>query len=219
MDDLRRYSEATLPTPHGEFRLVVYRIADDPKDEHVAMVRGDVSGADAVLARVHSECFTGEVLGSLRCDCRDQLDRALQRIAEAGRGVVVYLRQEGRGIGLGNKVRAYALQDQGIDTVDANLALGFDADLRSYELAAEILRDLGVASVRLMTNNPAKLAGLREAGIDVAGHEAHWVESSEHSAGYLQVKKARMGHIEGLPDSIDPIDIAAAADDGDATGT
>lgn len=216
MDDLRRYSEATLPTPHGEFRLVVYRVGDDPKDEHVAMVRGQVGSAAAVLARVHSECFTGEVLHSLRCDCREQLDRALQRIAEVGRGVVVYLRQEGRGIGLGNKVRAYALQDQGIDTVDANLALGFDADLRSYELAAEILRDLGVASVRLMTNNPAKLAGLREAGIDVAGHEAHWVEPSEHSAAYLQVKKARMGHIESLPDLNDAI---AAADDGDATGT
>lgn len=217
MDDLRRYSEARLPTPYGDFRLVVYRLGNDIKDEHVAIACGDLHGRAAVLARVHSECFTGEVLGSLRCDCRAQLDRALQRIAEVGRGVVVYLRQEGRGIGLGNKVRAYALQDQGIDTVDANLALGFEPDLRSYELAAEILRDLGVASVRLMTNNPAKLAGLAEAGIDVAGHEAHWVEPCEHSAAYLNVKKARMGHIDEIPEPLEPA-AALVTDDGEVSG-
>lgn len=200
---LERYSEARLPTPHGEFRLVVYRtgqrgaagasavgVADE---EHVAMVFGDVAG-DAVLARVHSSCFTGEVLGSQRCDCRAQLDAALARIASAGRGVLVYLVQEGRGIGLGNKVRAYALQDQGVDTVDANLQLGFDPDLRSYEIAAAILRDLGVRSVRLMTNNPDKLSGLVAAGIP-ATHEPHWVDGSHEAAGYLAAKKQRLGHI------------------------
>jgi len=211
---LSRYSEARLPTPHGDFRVVVYRNPLPPTappgvdpggasvgtdggawyEEHVAMVLGDVAGED-VLTRVHSSCFTGEVLGSLRCDCRAQLDAALARIADEGRGVVVYLVQEGRGIGLGNKVRAYALQDGGADTVDANLQLGFDADLRSYDLAARILTDLGVASVRLMTNNPAKIAGLEGAGIKVAAHESHWVDAHEHAADYLEAKKAKMGHI------------------------
>jgi 3,4-dihydroxy 2-butanone 4-phosphate synthase/GTP cyclohydrolase II len=157
------------------------------------MVMGDVGGPN-VLTRVHSSCFTGEVLGSLRCDCRDQLDAALARIAEEGRGVLVYLVQEGRGIGLGNKVRAYALQDEGHDTVDANLQLGFDADLRSYDLAAAILRDLGATSVRLMTNNPAKIAGLERAGLSVTP-EPHWVGVSEHAADYVEVKKAKMGHL------------------------
>jgi GTP cyclohydrolase II len=158
------------------------------------MVMGDVTGAD-VLTRVHSSCFTGEVLGSLRCDCRAQLDAALARIGKEGRGVLVYLVQEGRGIGLGNKVRAYELQDNGHDTVDANLALGFDADHRSYDLAAGILRDLGVASVRLMTNNPSKIGGLKEAGMDVASQESHWVESTEHSESYLATKKTKLGHL------------------------
>ncbi len=205
---LQRFSEARLPTPHGEFRLVVYRtgtpgglgatavgVADE---EHVAMVMGDVSGAGGatpVLARVHSSCFTGEVLHSLRCDCREQLDAALARIAAEGRGVVVYLVQEGRGIGLGNKVRAYRLQDEGRDTVDANLELGFDVDLRSYDLAAGILRDLGVSAVRLMTNNPDKLAGLARAGVVIGAHESHWVASTAHSESYLAVKKAKLGHL------------------------
>lgn len=199
-----RYSEARLPTPHGEFRVVVYRTGQAAgagasavgvgAEEHVAMVLGDVRGGD-VLTRVHSSCFTGEVLGSLRCDCRAQLDAALERIGREGRGVVVYLVQEGRGIGLGNKVRAYQLQDEGADTVDANLQLGFDADLRSYDLAAGILADLGVTAVRLMTNNPQKINGLERAGVVVAAHESHWVGSTEHSAGYLAAKKTRLGHL------------------------
>jgi len=195
MPSLTRYAESRLPTAHGDFRLVVYR--PDPQkadEEHVAMVIGDVAGED-VLTRVHSSCFTGEVLGSQRCDCRAQLDAALARIAEEGRGVLVYLLQEGRGIGLGNKVRAYALQDEGHDTVDANLQLGFDADLRGYDLAAGILQELGVLSVRLMTNNPDKIAGLERAGIRVIAHESHWVETTEHAADYLAVKKTKMGHI------------------------
>lgn len=201
---LTRYSEARLPTPHGEFRVVVYRTGQPggveatalglAHEEHVAMVLGDVTGSD-VLTRVHSSCFTGEVLGSLRCDCGAQLDAALARIGAEGRGVLVYLVQEGRGIGLGNKVRAYQLQDEGHDTVDANLALGFGADHRSYDLAAGILRDLGVASVRLMTNNPQKIAGLESAGVVVGAHESHWVGSTSHSEGYLSVKKTRLGHI------------------------
>lgn len=201
---LTRYSEADMPTPHGTFHLVVYRLGDDPDEEHVAMVYGDVRGAQDVLCRVHSECFTSEVMGSLRCDCRHQLDRALDRIASEGCGVLVYLRQEGRGIGLGNKVRAYALQDEGVDTVEANLALGFDADLRSYEIAAAILTDLGVGAVRLMTNNPDKITGLEAAGISVVAHERHWVVANEHSADYLRVKRTKMGHIAATSDQ--PLD-------------
>src|SRR3569623_3241477 len=171
---LTRYSDARLPTPHGEFRVVVYRTGEPggvgasaiglAQEEHVAMVLGEVTGP-AVLTRVHSSCFTGEVMGSLRCDCRAQLDAALARIAREGRGVLVYLVLEGRGIGLGNKVRAYHLQGEGKDTVEANLELGFAADARSYAIAADILRDLGVTSVRLMTNNPAQRRGLEEAGM------------------------------------------------------
>ncbi len=201
---LTRYSDARLPTAHGEFRVVVYRTGAKggagasavglDHEEHVAMVMGDVTGP-GVLTRVHSSCFTGEVLGSLRCDCRAQLEAALARIAREGRGVLVYLVQEGRGIGLGNKVRAYQLRDEGHDTVEANLALGFEADLRSYDLAAGILNDLGVASVRLMTNNPKKQAGLEHAGVVVDALEPHWVGASEHNADYLQAKKLKLGHL------------------------
>ena len=194
---ITRYSEARLPTPNGEFRVVVYRTAaavGTTSEEHVAMVLGEVHG-DGVLARVHSSCFTGEVLGSLRCDCRAQLDSALEQIAKEGRGVLVYLVQEGRGIGLGNKVRAYQLQDEGHDTVDANLALGFDADLRSYDLAAGILRDLGCTSVRLMTNNPNKISGLECVGVVVDAQVPHWVDATEHSERYLAAKKDKLGHL------------------------
>jgi GTP cyclohydrolase II/3,4-dihydroxy 2-butanone 4-phosphate synthase/GTP cyclohydrolase II len=192
-----RYSEAEIPTDYGPFRVVVYRIDGNVDEEHVAIVRGDVHGAVAVPTRVHSECLTGEVFHSLKCDCREQLDKALEAIALAEKGVVVYLRQEGRGIGLGNKIRAYALQAEGKDTVEANLALGFAADLRSYDMAAAMLRDLGVASVALMTNNPDKLAGLAAAGVTVAHHVPHWVSDHEHNREYLEVKRAKLGHIEG----------------------
>ncbi|MEO8552116.1 MAG: GTP cyclohydrolase II [Kofleriaceae bacterium] len=202
---LQRYSEARLPTPFGEFRVVVYRTGQPgglgasavgmANEEHVAMVLGEVAGAD-VLARVHSSCFTGEVLGSLRCDCRAQLDAALDKIGRAGRGVVVYMVQEGRGIGLGNKVRAYELQDQGHDTVEANLELGFEADARSYDLSAQILRDLGVTSVRLMTNNPAKRRGLEEHGMTVSALEPHHAGVTEHNAHYLEAKREKMGHLK-----------------------
>ena len=195
---LIRYAEADLPTSHGPFRVYVYRDADAapdvPAEEHMAIVRGDLAGASNVLCRVHSECWTSEVLGSLKCDCRDQLDAALERVAGEGAGVIVYLRQEGRGIGLGNKIRAYALQNGGADTVEANLALGFGADERSYDLAAAILSDLGVRSVRLLTNNPLKVAGLKAAGVVVTDRIAHWVGENQYNAGYLAVKRRKMGH-------------------------
>ena len=195
---VRRYAEATVPTRAGSLIVVVYREITSEK-EHLALVAGPLAGGriaegEDVPARVHSECWTGETLGSLKCDCREQLDRALAAIEEAGRGVVVYLRQEGRGIGLGNKIKAYALQAAGADTVEANERLGFAADLRSYDLAASILRDLGVSSVALMTNNPDKCAGLEKAGIAVARRVPHWGGPNEHNREYLEVKKAKLGH-------------------------
>ncbi len=201
---LHRYSEADLPTRHGPFRLIVYRTvgrgggagkatAAEPR-EHMAIVRGDVAGRANVLGRVHSECWTSEVLGSLKCDCREQLEVALEKVAAEGTGVIIYLRQEGRGIGLGNKIRAYALQNQGVDTVEANLALGFEADSRSYDIAGAIAADLGIKSVRLMTNNPLKVQGLRDAGVDVTERVSHWVGEHQHNSGYLAVKRRKMGH-------------------------
>ena len=197
-----RYADAVVPTRVGDLRLVVYRVGEPNPlllptqyEEHMAIVRGDVRGDD-VMARVHSECWTGETLGSLKCDCRAQLDAALDAIAHEGRGLVVYLRQEGRGIGLGNKVRAYALQNEGADTVEANTALGFAADLRSYGIAAAILSDLGVRSVALMTNNPDKERGLEAAGVHVARRIPHWVGDNDTNRDYLDVKRAKLGHHE-----------------------
>jgi GTP cyclohydrolase II len=189
-----RYAEADVPTDLGAFRLVVYRDPQSPF-EHTAIVRGELRGASDVLVRVHSECFTGEVLHSLKCDCRAQLDLALQRIADAGRGAVIYLRQEGRGIGLGNKIRAYALQERGADTVDANTMLGFQPDERRYDVAAAMLRDLGVRSIALMTNNPTKVDALAAEGITVSRRVEHSVEPNVHSRDYLVTKVVRMGHL------------------------
>ncbi len=205
---LCRYAEASMPTVHGRLTTIVYREAEwasraeaPPDKEHIALLpgapllgAGKLPVAEGVLCRVHSECWTGESVGSLRCDCRDQLDRALAAMVAAQNGVLVYLRQEGRGIGLGNKIRAYALQDQGADTVEANEQLGFGADLRSYELAAAILADLGVASVRLMTNNPDKVAGLEAAGVRVVERMPHWGSDNEFNRDYLKVKQTKLGH-------------------------
>ena len=187
------YAESPLPTERGTFRVVVFR-ERRTGIEHVAMVMGDAAG-EGVLVRIHSECLTSEVLGSLKCDCRAQLDRALDLIARRGRGVLLYLRQEGRGIGLGNKIRAYALQAKGHDTYEANRLLGFPDDLRRYDIAAEMLRLLGVASVDLVTNNPQKLAALEDAGIPVRRRIALPSPANPHNIGYLEVKRARTGHL------------------------
>ena len=192
---IERYSEADVPTEYGSFRIVVYRDRRDPDVEHCAIVRGDVRGAHDLLIRVHSECFTGEVLHSLKCDCREQLDQALRLIAAKDKGAVLYLRQEGRGIGLGNKIRAYALQQQGVDTVDANLQLGFEADARKYHVATQMLSDLGVLSVSVLTNNPAKVDALRADGVAVTRRVPMSVERNQHNRDYLDTKRERMGHI------------------------
>jgi GTP cyclohydrolase II len=187
-------AEAPLPTRHGDFRTLVFVDPALPNVEHVALVRGEVARND-VLCRVHSECLTGEILGSLKCDCAPQLDRALERIARDGSGVLVYLRQEGRGIGLANKVRAYALQARGFDTVDANLALELPEDARRYDVAAGVLRHLGVASVRLLTNNPHKVEALVGLGISVRERVSHVVSAHPLSHAYLSTKRRRMQHL------------------------
>ncbi len=203
-DDVEIYSEAPLPTERGLFRTVVFRERATGR-EHVAMVMGDVRG-HAVLARVHSECLTSEVLGSLKCDCRAQLDRALDFIAARGRGVLLYLRQEGRGIGLGNKIKAYALQAGGADTYQANRALGFPDDLRDYGVAAGMLRLLGVRSVQLITNNPLKVQGLTEAGVPVRRRVALPSPTNPHNVEYLRTKAEQTGHLITTDD-----DLAAAS--------
>jgi len=191
-------ASAELPTQHGPLRAHVFRSegpdAGGPAVEHVALVSGDVGGLENVPVRVHSECITSEVFGSLKCDCRDQLDWALAEIVRRGRGAVLYLRQEGRGIGLGNKIRAYELQAQGMDTVDANRGLGLPDDARSYDVARDMLDHLGVKSVELMTNNPDKVAKLRELGVVVAGRIPVVVAPNPHSAAYLEAKRVRMAH-------------------------
>ncbi len=185
-------AEARLPTRYGDYRVVGFATGDG--QEFSGLVRGQILGAEGVPVRLHSECFTGDVMGSLKCDCRDQLEAALRFIGRADAGAVLYLPQEGRGIGLVNKIRAYALQDQGLDTVEANLQLGFPDDLRTYDVAAAMLGALGVASVVLLTNNPQKVAGLQRAGIAVAGTIPLRVPSNEHNAFYLETKKAKSGH-------------------------
>jgi GTP cyclohydrolase II len=195
-------SAAELPTQFGQFRCYVFR-NDRDGTENVAMVRGDVFGATDVPTRLHSECLTGDVMGSLRCDCRAQLERALTEVGAMPRGIVLYLRQEGRGIGLTNKIRAYALQEQGLDTVDANLALGFRDDEREYDIAAGMLRTLGVRSVAVMTNNPDKIRQLEAARIVVSRRVPHEIAAGEHNRRYLETKARRAGHLLRLP-SIEP---------------
>ncbi|HMW47562.1 MAG TPA: GTP cyclohydrolase II [Marinagarivorans sp.] len=191
---ITRLACARIPTRHGDFLLYYYGNSIDTK-EHLAFCFGDVSEAEAVLVRVHSECFTGDVLGSLRCDCGEQLDRALAAIAAAGRGVVVYLRQEGRGIGLLEKLRAYNLQDAGFDTLEANIMLGHGADEREYSLAAHILADLSVRSVRLLTNNPAKIRALIDAGVTIIDRVALEISANPENIAYLATKAKRMEHL------------------------
>ncbi len=195
-----RVSEARIPTIHGEFRAVVYESVVDG-EQHIAFVMGDPAGKQDVLVRVHSECLTGDIFASLRCDCGPQLEQALARIAAAGEGVLVYLRgHEGRGIGLGHKIRAYGLQDEGYDTVDANLQLGLPADSREYGIGAQILVDLGVTTMRLLTNNPAKYGGLDGFGLEITSRESIEIEPNPQNLAYLTAKRERMGHlIENLP--------------------
>ena len=188
------YSDAPLPTRHGLLRVYVFRERGTDK-EHVVAVKGDVRGRYGVPVRVHSECLTSEMLGSLKCDCRDQLEHALGLIAAAPYGAVVYLRQEGRGIGLGNKIRAYALQARGADTYEANRALGFADDLRRYDVAASMLKQLGVRSVDLITNNPLKIRGLEQEGLPVRRRIPSVAPLNPHNADYLRTKRDRTGHL------------------------
>ena len=191
---IERLTDAQLPTQYGEFRVIAYQSVLDGR-EHVALVKGDLSGKANVLVRMHSECMTGDVFGSKRCDCGEQLAAAMRRIQEEGQGAIVYLRQEGRGIGLANKLKAYRLQDEGFDTVEANEALGFKPDLRDYGIGAQILLDLDLHSIRLLTNNPRKIVGLDGYDIEVTGREPLQVQPGEHNERYLDTKRSKMGHI------------------------
>lgn len=194
---VERVAEARLPSRYGEFVVIAYKSKVDA-DEHVALVRGDISGDEPVLVRVHSECLTGDVFGSLRCDCGAQIGLAMQQIGAEGRGVFVYMRQEGRGIGFHNKVRAYALQDQGLDTVEANIALGFAPDLRDYGVGAQILADLGLHKIKLLTNNPKKVIGLESYGIKIVETIALRTLPTPYNLEYLKTKQEKMGHLLGI---------------------
>jgi GTP cyclohydrolase II len=201
-DALVLEASAPLPTRHGLFQVHVFSHTDEPDKEHVAIVAGDVAGGEDVPLRLHSECLTSEVFGSLKCDCREQLERAQAEIARRGVGVLLYLRQEGRGIGLANKIRAYALQAKGADTIEANELLHLPVDARSYDVAAAMLRNLGVESVELLTNNPLKLDSLRALGVHVERRVPVLVPANPFSASYLEVKRRRMQH--DLPSSPSP---------------
>ena len=195
---VRAVAVADLPSRFGDFRIVAFWNNRDEK-EHVAIIKGDVVGKKNVLARIHSECLTGDIVGSLRCDCRDQLTTALERIAAEESGIVLYMRQEGRGIGLINKIRAYSLQDRGLDTVEANEALGFRDDEREYSVAAHMLKSLGIESVRLMTNNPKKIGALTDLAIEVSTREPHVIPPNPHNEFYLRTKADRSGHWLDVP--------------------
>jgi 3,4-dihydroxy 2-butanone 4-phosphate synthase/GTP cyclohydrolase II len=195
---VRRVASAALPTDHGEFRVTAFESGLD-KETHVALVKGDIGDGENVLVRVHSRCLTGDVFHSARCDCGAQLDAAMIRIEREGRGILLYLNQEGRGIGLANKIRAYELQEQGLDTVEANERLGFKPDQRDYGIGVQILKDLGVRSMRLLSNNPRKLVGLEGYGLSVAEWLPLEIAASEHSARYLRTKRDKLGHkLRGL---------------------
>jgi 3,4-dihydroxy 2-butanone 4-phosphate synthase/GTP cyclohydrolase II len=201
---IRRVAEATIPTRWGDFTCYAYESLLDG-EQHVALVKGAVQGMDDVLVRVHSECLTGDVFGSLRCDCGPQLDQAIERVAAEGLGVVVYLRgQEGRGIGLAHKLAAYNLQEQGRDTVDANLELGLPVDSREYGIGSQILVDLGVTTMRLMTNNPAKYGGLEGFGLRIVERVPLQSHPTPQNLRYLRTKRERMGHLLDLPEALDP---------------
>ena len=190
---VKRAATAGLPTEYGEFRIIAYESLLD-RETHVALVKGEIGDGENVLVRVHSKCLTGDVFHSARCDCGPQLEAAMQRIADEGRGVLLYLNQEGRGIGLANKIRAYELQDQGLDTVEANERLGFKADQRDYGIGVQILKDLGVRSMRLLSNNPRKLVGIEGYQLSVAEWLPLEIPASDHTRGYLKTKKEKLGH-------------------------
>jgi len=197
---VRVVAMAELPTRFGDFHIIAFENNRDGK-EHVAITRGDVIGAHDVPVRLHSECLTGDALGSLRCDCRDQLEASLKAIGQMEKGIVLYLRQEGRGIGLTNKIRAYSLQDQGLDTVEANHALGFRDDERDYAVAAQMLHALKIDSVQLMTNNPKKINQLKQYGIRVSDRIPHIMRPNRHNRFYLETKAAKSGHLIDLRDT------------------